>query len=107
MSHVPEWVSLEGAKGVFLEYLDYTYQTIKDLDKQQTQKSLRARIDIGGRKISIKRLMGFLWFCTDPIPEDYCPIVDMPRGSTYAQVVRTIRPELEGSTLRYRAHFES
>ncbi|MGP4111346.1 hypothetical protein ACTWP5_10560 [Streptomyces sp. 4N509B] len=31
-----------------------------------------------------------LWDCTDILPGDDCALLDIPRGSTYAQAVRSL-----------------
>ncbi|UCC38765.1 MAG: hypothetical protein JSV96_13205 [Candidatus Aminicenantes bacterium] len=36
----------------------------------------------------IKWLIGQLWNCTDIMPSEYCSLLDIPSGSTYAQAVR-------------------
>jgi hypothetical protein len=44
---------------------------------------------LGGR-----RLTGQLWNRTDTVPGSICNLVQIPQGSTYAQLVRMIRGEV-------------
>lgn len=36
-------------------------------------------------------IIGSLWNCTDIMPGDLCEALDLQRGSTYAQGVRSLR----------------
>ncbi len=81
MAHKPEYL-----RQAFLEYLETDYQETDDLT---------VKVDLGTEAVTAYKLMGKLWFCTDVFPSTHCDLVDMLPGSTYAQVVRTIRPELE------------
>jgi hypothetical protein len=40
-------------------------------------------------------VLGQLWNCTDVVPGYMCDNHDFPRGTTYAQVVRRLRKEIE------------
>ncbi len=42
----------------------------------------------------LRALRGGLWNCTDTAPRSLCDEVDLPAGSTYAQVSRHLRREL-------------
>lgn len=41
----------------------------------------------------LRWVIGQLWNCTDVLPNDYCEIVDLAPGSTYAQAVRQMAAE--------------
>ena len=43
-------------------------------------------------------LLGQLWNCTDILPGGDCSLLDIPRGSTYAQAVRNIKHYFEART---------
>jgi len=47
-------------------------------------------------------IAGRLWRCTDMLPGGDCEILDMPRGSTYAQAARQVKQDIP----RLRSHGE-
>jgi hypothetical protein len=44
-----------------------------------------------GAPLTVERLTGLLWDCTDTMPRVQCSLLDMPQGSTYSQAVREYR----------------
>lgn len=44
-----------------------------------------------GKERSLEWLLGKLWNCTDILPGGYCSHLDLHRGSTYAQAVRSMK----------------
>ena len=38
----------------------------------------------------VRWLIGQLWNCTDVLPREYCTMLDIKQGSTYAKAVREI-----------------
>ncbi len=42
-------------------------------------------------EVDVLSLYGQLWNCTDTAPVDICDKLDLPQGSTFAQVVRYLR----------------
>ena len=41
--------------------------------------------------LSADQLCGQVWQCTDILPRDFCEVIDIPSGSTYAQAARSLR----------------
>ena len=41
-----------------------------------------------------RKIAGRVWKCTDILPGDDCEILDIPRGSTYAQAVRKMKQDI-------------
>ena len=39
-------------------------------------------------------LLGQLWHCKDVMPSEYCEMLDLPRGSSFARVARRLRRDL-------------
>jgi hypothetical protein len=39
----------------------------------------------------LRRLSGLLWNCTDTLPREYCVMLALPAGSTYAVAARHCR----------------
>lgn len=70
----------------FLDYLD-------KLDEGSPPD--RLTIGYEERSVSLMWLSGQLWNCTDTLPWEYCKILDMDPGSTYAQAVRKVRAEAQ------------
>jgi hypothetical protein len=97
-------VSLFGGRGVF-DLLAEAFHRYLEIE-YQAGGGLRVKVSVGGQGKTVGWLMGQLWFCTDILPAEYCKIADMPAGSTYAQVVRTLRPELQGARVMGRRHWE-
>jgi hypothetical protein len=44
--------------------------------------------------VTLRTLCGALWNCGDILPGGDCDMIDLPRGSTYAQAARHIRSQL-------------
>ena len=61
--------------------------------RAKPQRSADAHAQIAGR----------LWRCTDMLPGGDCEILDMPRGSTYAQAARQVTQDIP----RLRSHGDS
>jgi hypothetical protein len=56
-------------------------------------------------------LLGWLWHCTDVLPEEYTDLLDMPKGTTYGEAVQHIRqslydPLLDGKQILTRLRTE-
>ena len=45
----------------------------------------------------IATVTGLLWNCTDVLPGEYCALLDLPQGSSYAQAARFVRREMQRS----------
>ena len=45
------------------------------------------------RKMPLRWLIGQLWNCTDVMPGEYCAMLGLTQGSTYAQAVRKMVAE--------------
>jgi hypothetical protein len=41
----------------------------------------------------IQSLTGWLWYCTDVMPNYACSELDMPHGSTYAEAAQIVRQQ--------------
>jgi hypothetical protein len=39
----------------------------------------------------LNRIAGLVWNCTDVLPGEYCQMLDLPAGSSYAQAPRHVR----------------
>lgn len=48
-----------------------------------------------GKEVSLSWLLGQLWNCTDVLPADYCEILEIKHGSSFAQAVRFIKDGAE------------
>ena len=46
------------------------------------------------RIVPLRWLVGQLWNCTDVLPQEYCAMLDIRQGSTYAKAVRMIAAEM-------------
>lgn len=44
--------------------------------------------------VSVRRIAGMLWICTDVVPHGVCSLLDLSPGSTFAQAARCMRREL-------------
>jgi hypothetical protein len=44
-----------------------------------------------GEPSRMRSTAGKLWSCTDVLPSEYCSLLDIPQGSSYAQAARAIR----------------
>jgi 4'-phosphopantetheinyl transferase len=53
--------------------------------------SLETSLDVAGRAVSVEWLLGQLWNCADVVPPSECDALSIPRGSTYARAVRTVK----------------
>ncbi len=42
----------------------------------------------------VRWLIGQLWNCSDTVPGEICEVVEIPRGSSYANLVRKLKSEL-------------
>ena len=51
-------------------------------------------VEIGGRVIPIRWLLGQLWQCTDYLPVTACQALAISQGSTYAVAVRKVAADL-------------
>ena len=49
----------------------------------------------GEKEVSLNWLLGQLWNCTDVLPADYCEILGIKHGSSFAQAVRFIKADAE------------
>jgi len=54
--------------------------------------------EINGKPAGLRWLTGQLWNCTDCLPSEYCTVLDLQQGSTYAQAARKIRVEIGDET---------
>ncbi len=48
----------------------------------------------------VAQLLGQLYHSTDTLEGDDCELLDLPRGSTYAQAAREIKTEMRKRTVR-------
>jgi hypothetical protein len=67
---------------MFLDYLD------GDIE------SCTVTIGYDGRLMPLRWLLGQLWNSTDVLPGDYCEMLELQEGSTFAQAVRKIAAEI-------------
>lgn len=68
-------------RDAFLEYLDVDSESFTVIVGEEE------------RVMSLKWLTGQLWNCTDILPHEYCTVLELRQGSTYAQAVRKIVAE--------------
>ena len=55
------------------------------------------QIEIDDQSHPIDWLFGQLWNCSDIMPSEYCGVLEMRAGSTYARAVRKLRTETPAS----------
>lgn len=51
-------------------------------------------VELRGEKISLRRLCGLLWNCTDTLPQQIADNLDEPRLGTYAAAARALMASL-------------
>ncbi|MBA7632945.1 hypothetical protein ES703_40501 [subsurface metagenome] len=68
-------------RDAFLQYLD------------QGSDSDTVTVGESERVVSLRWLIGQLWNCTDILPHEYCAMLELRQGSTYAKAVRKIAME--------------
>lgn len=71
-----------------------TLQSWLDFHEMNYPTEIEKNIGDDGIQIPLKSVLGHLWNCTKIIPAIYCDQLDIPRGSTYAQAVRSLFKEL-------------
>jgi hypothetical protein len=49
-----------------------------------------------------KEILGALWNCTDVLPGGECDALELPRGSSYAMAVRSIRRDIRTRAIRFK-----
>lgn len=49
------------------------------------------RVTHDGEPLTVRRLSGLLWNCTDVLPGLWCDELDLSAGSTYARAARLVR----------------
>jgi hypothetical protein len=69
-------------RDAFLEYLD------------EGSESDTVVVGEEERVVPLRWLIGQLWNCTDVLPSEYCSMLELEQGSTYAQAVRKIATEM-------------
>lgn len=52
------------------------------------EPSLNDVVEVGSEMWTVRRLIGKLYHCADILPSHACSQLDIPQGSTYAQVAR-------------------
>ena len=76
----------------FEDYLESDDPCSRPWNKPR-QYSLTEEVMVGEekKKASLGWLLGQLWNCTDVLPVDYCEILDIKQGSSFARAVRFLR----------------
>lgn len=59
-------------------------------------------IEYRGRPMTVQRLTGLLWNCTDLLPGGYCAMLGIPTGSSYARAARLVRAAHSQPTITNR-----
>lgn len=50
-----------------------------------------------GETVAVDKLIGRVYHCTDVLPSDYCALLDLPQGSTYAKAARALKELRRGA----------
>ncbi len=75
-----------------------TLQFWLDSNGMNYPQELAKSVQKDGQTYEIKKILGHLWNCTDIVPARYCEQLDVPVGSSYAQVVRNLFKSLNKSS---------
>ena len=69
----------------------------KAIEAQRLPPKTRWHENIGGPE-DVRRVTGLLWNCTDVVPGTVCEDAGIPRGSSFAQLARQLRQDLDRLT---------
>jgi hypothetical protein len=72
-----------------------TLQSWLDCHGMDYPAEIEKNIEHNGVQVPLKSVLGHLWNCADIMPSMYCDQLDLPKGSTYAQAVRSLFKELK------------
>ena len=69
-------------------------QLCEAIEAERFESTTRWHENVGGHE-QARRITGVLWNSTDVVPGTVCEEAGIPRGSSYAQLVRQLRQELK------------